>query len=89
MPIPLDFMPLATAPANRIAKAAMALRDTIALCCNNVGDLQKDLLRYLIQKETGKMFADADERTRQLAEQAKTQVMDLVNGDEVPLEPMV
>jgi hypothetical protein len=51
--------------------------------------VQKDLLRYLIQKETGKMFADADERTRQLAEQAKTQVMDLVNGDEVPLEPMV
>jgi hypothetical protein len=35
------------------------------------------------------MFADADERTRQLADQAKTQVMDLVNGDEVPLEPMV
>jgi hypothetical protein len=49
MPIPLDFMPLASAPANRIAKAAMALRDTIALCCNNVGDLQKDLLRSVVQ----------------------------------------
>lgn len=48
-PVPLDFMPLSTAPANRIAKSAMALRDTLALCCNNVGDLQKDLLRKVVQ----------------------------------------
>lgn len=47
--LPLDFMPLPTAPANRIAKAAMALRDTLGLCCNNIGDLQKDLLRVAIQ----------------------------------------
>jgi hypothetical protein len=48
-PIPLDFLPPATGPANRIAKAAMGLRDTISLCCSNVGDLQKDLLRTVIQ----------------------------------------
>jgi hypothetical protein len=49
VPIPLDFLPPSSAPANRIAKAAMGLRDTIALCCSNVGDLQKDLLRTVIQ----------------------------------------
>ena len=49
VPIPLDFLPLASAPANRIAKSAIGLRDTIALCCANVGDLQKDLLRSVIQ----------------------------------------
>ena len=49
VPIPLDFLPPSTAPANRIAKAAMSLRDTIALCCSSVGDLQKDLLRTVIQ----------------------------------------
>ncbi len=48
-PIPLDFLPPATSPVNRIAKAATNLRSTIALCCSNVGDLQKDLLRTVIQ----------------------------------------
>jgi hypothetical protein len=48
--IPLDFLPPATAPANRIAKAAIRLRDTIALCCGHVGDLQKDLLRTAIEQ---------------------------------------
>lgn len=48
-PIPLDFLPPSTSPANRIAKGAMGLRDTISLCCSNVGDLQKDLLRSAIQ----------------------------------------
>lgn len=48
-PIPLDFLPPASAPANRIAKAAISLRDTLALCCNNVGDLQKNLLRSVVQ----------------------------------------
>jgi hypothetical protein len=47
--IPLDFLPLPDAPANRIAKAAMALRDTIALCCSSVGDLQRDTLRTVVQ----------------------------------------
>lgn len=47
--IPLDFLPPASAPANRIAKAAIRLRDTIALCCGHVGDLQKDLLRSAIE----------------------------------------
>ena len=51
VPIPLDFLPPSSAPANRIAKAATGLRDTIALCCgSNVGDLQKDLLRTVVQE---------------------------------------
>lgn len=49
VPIPLDFLPPASAPANRIAKSAIGLRDTLALCCANVGDLQKDLLRSVVQ----------------------------------------
>jgi hypothetical protein len=49
VPIPLDFLPPSSSPTNRIAKAAMGLRDTIALCCSNVGDLQKNLLRTVIE----------------------------------------
>jgi len=47
--VPLDFLPSAESPSQRIAKAAMRLRDTIALCCQSPGDLQKDLLRTAIQ----------------------------------------
>lgn len=48
-PCLLDFLPPADAPTQKIARAAMRLRDTIALCCKSPGDLQKDLLRTAIQ----------------------------------------
>ena len=48
-PLPLNFLPAHNAPTQRIARAAMRLRDTLALCCKSPGDLQKDLLRISIQ----------------------------------------
>jgi hypothetical protein len=48
-PIPLNFLPPHSAPTQRVARAAMRLRDTLAMCCKNPGDLQKDLLRTAIQ----------------------------------------
>lgn len=48
-PLPLDFLPTPSAPTQKIARAAMRLRDTLALCCKSPGDLQKDLLRTAIQ----------------------------------------
>jgi hypothetical protein len=47
--LPLDFLPIVNSPTQKIAKAAMRFRDTIALCCQSPGDLQKDLLRTAIQ----------------------------------------
>lgn len=48
-PCTLDFLPRPDAPSQKIARAAMRLRDSIALCCKSPGDLQKDLLRTAIQ----------------------------------------
>jgi hypothetical protein len=45
----LDFLPRPDSPTQKIAKAAMRLRDTVALCCQSPGDMQKDLLRTAIQ----------------------------------------
>lgn len=47
--LPLDCLPGADAPTLRIATAATRLRDSLALCCQSPGDLQKDLLRTAIQ----------------------------------------
>lgn len=47
--LPLDFLPRSDAPTQKIAKAAMRLRDTIALCCQSPGNIQKDILRTAIQ----------------------------------------
>jgi hypothetical protein len=49
-PIPLDFLPRPESGQNKIARAAMRLRDTLALCCKSPGDLQKDLLRTAIEQ---------------------------------------
>jgi len=49
-PLPLDFLPRADAPTQKIARAAMRLRDTLAMCCKSPGDLQKDLLRTAIER---------------------------------------
>jgi hypothetical protein len=52
-------------------------------------DVHRDLLKYLIHKEAGKMFAEADEGTRQRSANAQQQLLELVTGDALPLEPMV
>jgi len=49
-PLPLDFLPRPDSGQNKIARAAMLLRDTLALCCKSPGDLQKNLLRLTIER---------------------------------------
>lgn len=49
-PIPLDFLPAKDVGSVSIANAAMTLRDSIALCCQGAGDIQKDLLRVAIER---------------------------------------
>ena len=44
-PIPLDFLPEPGVGAASITQAAMQFRDSIALCCKSVGNIQQDLLR--------------------------------------------
>ena len=48
--VPLDFLPRAESGQNKIARAAMRLRDTLVLCCKAPGDLQKNLLREAIEQ---------------------------------------
>lgn len=58
-PVPLDLLPRADVPSQKIARAAMRLRDTLALCCKSPGDLQKDLLRTAIER----VIRDGDDRS--------------------------
>jgi hypothetical protein len=48
--VPLDFLPHSSAPGQRIARAAMRMRDTLMMCCRSPGDLQKDLLKTAVQE---------------------------------------
>jgi hypothetical protein len=50
-------------------------------------DIHDDLLRYLVRKESDKMFSESDERTKALARQAVQLTLDLVLAEGVPLEP--
>ncbi|MCB9184765.1 MAG: hypothetical protein H6591_12725 [Flavobacteriales bacterium] len=50
-------------------------------------DIHDDLLRYLVRKEADKLFGESDARTKALSARAVTLTLDLVLGDEVPLEP--
>ena len=49
-PIPLDFLPDPIVGSASISLAAMQFRDSIALCCGRVGDVQQDLLRTAVEK---------------------------------------
>lgn len=49
-PIPLDFLPDPSVGSASISLAAMQFRDSIALCCGRVGDVQQDLLRTAVEK---------------------------------------
>jgi DNA sulfur modification protein DndE len=48
--IPLNFLPDPSVGNASITQAAMQFRDSIALCCNNPGDIQQDLLRTAVEK---------------------------------------
>lgn len=50
-------------------------------------DISGDLLRFLVRKESDKMFGESDARTRALAKQAVELTLDLVLADSIPLEP--
>jgi hypothetical protein len=49
-PIPLDFLPDPSVGSASISLAAMQFRDSLALCCGRVGDVQQDILRTAVEK---------------------------------------
>ena len=65
-PIPLDFLPRPDALPQKIARAAMRLRDTIVLCCKSPGDLQRDLLRKAIER----VICDGGDRSLETVREA-------------------
>lgn len=52
-------------------------------------EVHDDLLKYLVRKESDKMFGNADERTRKAAASAASTILGLVTGGSVPFEPEV
>ncbi|MBK8226546.1 MAG: hypothetical protein IPK70_05165 [Flavobacteriales bacterium] len=50
-------------------------------------EIHGELIGYLLRKESDKLFAEGDDRTKALAKQAVQLALDLVLGDAVPLEP--
>lgn len=48
--IPLDFLPDPGVGSTSITQAAMQFRDSIALCCKSVGNLQQDQLRIAVEE---------------------------------------
>jgi malate synthase len=51
-------------------------------------EIHADLLRFLIRKESSKMFDRSDEHTKASAAKAVEHLLELVIGDELPLEPL-
>ncbi len=51
-------------------------------------DVNSDLLFFLVKKESTKMFGQSDARTQAVAAKAVAHLLELVNGDDLPLEPM-
>lgn len=49
-PIPLDFLPDPGVGSTSITQAAMQFRDSIALCCKSVGNVQQDQLRIAVEE---------------------------------------
>lgn len=52
-------------------------------------DIHDDLLKYLLKKESEKMFGEADERTRKRAAEAVERLLAIVTGDTLPFEPLI
>jgi malate synthase len=51
-------------------------------------EVRDHLIRFLVRKESEKMFADSDDLTRKLAATAVDRILELVLAPEVPMEPM-
>ena len=51
-------------------------------------EIHDDLLRYLIKKESDKMYGRSPEPVKKLAEAAVKHILQQVTGDMLPLEPM-
>lgn len=51
-------------------------------------NVDAELLRYLVRKESGRMFTSGDQGTRDLASKAEQELLDSVTGEDLPLEPM-
>lgn len=71
----LDFLPRADVPAQKIAKAAMRLKDTVALCCKGPGNVQTDLLRTAIQN----VINDGDDHSLEAIKAAYERMLMLNN----------
>lgn len=50
-------------------------------------EIHDDLIRYLVRKESDKLFAESDDQTKALARRAVAVMLELVLADAVPLEP--
>ena len=50
-------------------------------------EVRDHLIRFLVRKESDKMFADSDDHTRRLAAKAVDRMIELVLAPEVPMEP--
>ena len=50
-------------------------------------EIHGDLIRYLVRKESEKLFAESDDQTKALARRAVGVMLELVLADAVPLEP--
>ena len=50
IPIPLDFLPNSGIGDTGIQNAAMRFRDSIALCCKSIGEVQRDRILQVIEK---------------------------------------
>jgi malate synthase len=51
--------------------------------------ISDNLIRFLVRKESDKMFGEADEHTRRMAARAADHILELVLADDLPLEPML
>jgi DNA sulfur modification protein DndE len=49
IPIPLDFLPNSGIGDTGIQNAAMRFRDSLAMCCRSVGDLQRNRIHQVIE----------------------------------------
>lgn len=52
-------------------------------------EIRDHLVRFLVRKESEKMFAESGEHTRKMAARAVDHVLQLVLAEEVPMEPMI
>ncbi|MEZ4755681.1 MAG: hypothetical protein R2817_02510 [Flavobacteriales bacterium] len=52
-------------------------------------EIRDHLVRFLVRKESEKMFGESEEHTRRMAARAVDHILEIVLAEEVPMEPMV